>query len=581
MNSIIIFQHIEDVIYKATQLYNIKFKISLNNNIQMGTMSSNFILLLRKKIDNNKINEIIDNIKNNLNNKWIKNIEILNDFFNITVNDEVYQIIINNIINSNDKFFIANNQVINFKKHHKNINFELGSINPTGPIHLGHLRSIIVALCLSNLYKSFDIPVYKEFFLNDCGNQINEFLKSIYMRWQINQGIHINQENIPYKGDYIKDLIPLVDKNTTYDDFSKFLPSIIETVKNKTINQLQELGVYYDNVVYESQLRKNFPLILQVFNDLINKKLIAIIDDNEILLDLEKDYDCCNEFIDIIPNNTVILLTKNLNFEKNKIIMKNGQLTYFGSDIIYLYHKKNRGFLLQYCFLGEDHIGHLNMLESLCQKLFNDVKFIPKKVGFVKVFNENKEIIPMSKRQGKFLSMEESKKIIGLDFLKIIMISRTINNELIFQIYNPQQQNLNNNCLFYIQYCYARISSVLKKFSTENSEIYNQLEFSCQFKYTGIILPQEYYILRQLFWMDQCMNHCLLNQDVNGIYQWIYNLASYFHTYFNAGSINHEYKFITNNIETTKFRIKILLAVKKSLGFILKNIISIEPLESM
>lgn len=578
MNSIDIFNHIHSTIFQATESYNIKFNLSMGNTIEMGTISSNFILILKsKKIPENQLNTIINNIKNNFNPKIVKTTEIFNGFFNITIDDEIYQENLINIINRNEEnFFIINNEVKTFRENIGTVHFEFGSINPTGPIHLGHMRSIIVAQCLCNLYESFHIPVYKEFFLNNCGNQINEFLKSIYMRWQQSQNININEDYIPYKGEYIKDLIPKMKDSTEYQDFVQYLPDIIETVKNKTLNQLKEININYDNVVYESKLRQNYPLIINVFNDLIQKKLVAIIDDNGNLLDLEYDFPQYTNDINEIPHKTIILLTKNLGFEKNKVLMKNGELTYFGADVIYLYDKFHRGFHYQYCFLGEDHIGHLTMLKTLGDKLFNNLKFLPKKVGFVKVFNENKEMIPMSKRKGKFLSMEQAKTIIGLDFLKIIMISRTMSSELIFHIYNAQEQNLKNNCLFYIQYCYARISSVLKKIP---QDLLNNNNFNTIYK--GNILPEEYYILRQLFWMDQYMNNCTLEEDVNGIYQWIYNLSSYFHSYFNVGSKNHQYKFIVDDKNVTLFRIKILLAVEKSLGFILKNIIAIEPLSSM
>jgi arginyl-tRNA synthetase len=211
------------------------------------------------------------------------------------------------------------------------------------------------------------------------------------------------------------------------------------------------------------------------------------------------------------------------------------------------------------------------MLQKIAGILFEDLQFIPKKIGFVKVFN-NGELVPMSKRQGKFLSMDDAKQLIGLDFLKIIMISRNMNSELIFHIHNAQETNLKNNCLFYIQYCYARISSVINKVNLDDYKFES---------YDGPLLEEEQLILRQLFWMDWCFNRYAQEGDVNGIYQFVYDLATYFHSYFNVGSINPALKFITDDEKSTAFRLNLLLSVKKSLGFILKNIIGVEPLERM
>ena len=376
-------------------------------------------MLKSKKIENAIIDNLISQITQDILQNHGKAVKIINNFFNIFLQDQCWLQLMDdfsnqeNLLKPNKKFMDS----IPTKLH-----FEFGSINPTGPIHLGHLRSIIVAQCLVNLYKALGINVYKEFFLNNCGHQIHEFIHSIYLRWLESQGQVIDQETIPYKGNYIKNLIP---ENIPQDtkDFFHYESEIIETVKNKTLNQLESMGVFFDHVTYETNLRSNDGLILEVLNFLIQKQVIAIVDTSEELTDLEGNYDPWTQPLKNKPKNTVILLTQTMGFEKHKIIMKNGVLTYFGADVLYLFDKYNRGFFVQYCFLGEDHIGHLMMLQSLAKILFpdNQLQFIPKKVGFVKVFNPQKELIPMSKRKGKFLDFEEIKKIIGLDFLKMII----------------------------------------------------------------------------------------------------------------------------------------------------------------
>jgi arginyl-tRNA synthetase len=567
-NPLDIFYHIEEIIDQHTAPYQIKFNLAFTPDINMGTIASNFILILKsKKVDGATIDTIVTNIFADFRKEWVESYSIVNNFFNITIkNEQYFNLIMDLQTRHEDNFFYITVKT----KQIPLLHMEFGSINPTGPIHLGHLRAIIVAQCLCNLYGALKIPVFKEFFLNDCGFQIHQLLKSIYLRWQQNQGISV--EDFPYKGAYVKDLIPSMEPDASLESMGQYQESIIETVKNKTLNQLQQLGVYYDEVTYESRLRKDSSLILKVFNLLIEKNSLGIMDgDHDGLVNLEEDVPIYGKNLMELPQGTVVLLTKNMGFEKHKVIMKHGDLTYFGADIIYLYQKFHRGFHHQYCFLGEDHIGHLTMLQKIAGILLEDLEFIPKKIGFVKVFN-NGELVPMSKRQGKFLSMEDASQLIGLDFLKIIMISRNMNSELVFHITNAQDQNLKNNCLFYIQYCYARISSVLNKVHMEDYPFHG---------YDGQLLTEEKLILRQLFWMDWCFNRYGQEGDVNGIYQFIYDLATYFHSYFNVGSINPALKFITDDGEATAFRLHLLLSVKKTLGFLLKKIIGIEPLERM
>jgi arginyl-tRNA synthetase len=567
---------IEQTIKKHTLNYDIKFNIVTGNQINMGTVSSNFLLILKsKKISQEIIDKIIKSIERDLMD-LVEKYEIVNNFFNIHLKDHILFNHIEEILKKDPENFLTwTPKTEEFVKKQGILHLEYGSINPTGPVHLGHLRAIIVAQCLCNLYNVLNVPIYKEFFLNNCGTQIDKFIESIYLRWQEKNGIKITQD-IPYKGDYIKTLIPELEPLASLEDMKKHEESTIENVKNKTLNELHKLGVYYDTITYESKLRSNKPLILKVFNLLVEKKLLGIIENgNEDLVDLDQDVEPFNLFLKEIPQKTVILLTKELGFEKNKVIAKNQNLTYFGADIIYLYEKYSRNFFSQYCFLGEDHIGHLTMLQKLAPLIFNNLKFIPKKVGFVKVFNEKREMIPMSKRSGKFLSMEQAVKIIGLDFLKIIMISRNMNSELIFHINNSQEQNLSNNCLFYIQYAYARICSVLNKVDVNE---YHWQDF-CDKNLN--LLDEEKYILRHLFWMEWSLNNWAIDQDVNGIYQYIYDLAGYFHSYFNIGSTNPSLKFITQDKNYTSMRIHILLAIKKSLGLILKHIIGIIPMEKM
>jgi arginyl-tRNA synthetase len=574
MNSLKIFYHVQEVLNNHLKPFGMKAQINMTPSAAMGDLSSNFLLILKsKKFFPDILESLTQSIINDLDSTIVDNCQIVNNFFNIFLKKSIYIDLLKNLDQrDNNKFLMVGRGVQQLIQEKKIVHFEFGSINPTGPIHLGHLRAIIVAQCLSNLYQQLEIPLFKEYFLNDCGNQINEFLKSIYYRWQQSQGITIDETTIPYKGEYIKNLIPHQWSSTVaIDEIDQYKVHIIEQVKDQALTQLKQLGVFYDQVTYESKLRENHPLILKVFNFLVSKQLLAIIEGDDRLVDLEQLASPCLNSLETIPQGTIVLLTQSLGFDKNKVIMKNQELTYFGADIIYLYEKYHRGFHSQYCFLGEDHIGHLTMLQKLASALWSDLEFVPKKIGFVKVFNNN-QLVPMSKRKGQFLSMADADQLIGLDFLKIIMISRATNNELIFHVSNAHEDNIKNNCLFYIQYCHARICSVLNKINPEDYPLNSDYEN---------YLPEEHQILRHLFWMDWLMDQWAVNQDVNGVYQYVYDLATYFHTYFNVGSINPALKFITDDKKSTAFRINLLLTVKKTLSFILKKIIGVEPLERM
>ena len=584
-------QNIIQLEMEKAQLEAIPFILERPRNITFGDISSNFLMILRsKKIEEEKIKILLNEILKKLNSiESIKEIKLVGGFINISIELSHYeQVLLSLEKREKDKILRANEATKEKISHTPLLHFEFGSINPNGPVHLGHIRTITVANCLSNLLVALGFKIYKEFFLNDCGNQIENFLTSIYFRWQERHGHQeISIEDIPYKGEYIKDLIPKeMDPHITLENFLvQYKENTIEQVKNNILGTLKSYGVHYHMVRRESDLHKDQHLIYRVINTLIEKKLIAFVEEEsqEDTIDLSLDYPVFYGAITQLPQGKrTILLSKNMDFEKNKVLIRsNGTLTYFAADILYLFDKIERGFNNQYCFLGEDHIGHLNMLTSLAKRVFPHINFIVKKVGFVKVLDENRQIIPMSKRSGQFLSMEEAEKKIGRDFLKLIMISRCINGELVFSMEEAKEENIKKNCLFYIQYCCTRIASVLRKADPILIDQLKNQNFSNGQDWYIHLIEEEKLILRHLLWFDTIMNDAAINQDMNQIYQYIYDLAAYFHGYFTAGTRDVGMRFITGDSHLTAHRIRILLVIEKIMHYLLGDILNIKPLNQM
>ena len=445
----------------------------------------------------------------------------------------------------------------------KNYNIEFVSANPTGPLHVGHCRGAVLGDALSNLLSFNGNKVTKEYYVNDYGGQIKNFVSSVnYRILEIVENKSFPKDKDLYPGDYIIDIAKKIIKNKSIRDFSNF-EKIYKKLSSESLkysmklimNNLNLLGVKHNNFVYESNL--------------IDKKMVS-----KIIKKLEKKNYIYKGKLDSPKGEQTKdwkirdqLLFKSTMFgdDADRPLQKeDGTWTYFAGDMAYHSHKVERKFDILINVLGSDHAGYTKRIESATKAISNNkVNLICKVSQLVKLF-KNGEPLKMSKRSGDYITVDDLIKEVGKDSTRFMMLSRSNDVELDFDFEKVTEKS-KDNPVFYVQYAFARINSifrVLKLDISKNIKL-NKKEFDPN--------AHEIEILKKISEWPKCIEISLTKFEPHRITFYLYELATLFHSYWNLGSKNKDFRFISENKSIKNSRLILLQA----LSIVIKNGMSI------
>ncbi len=430
---------------------------------------------------------------------------------------------------------------INQKEKKNNYLVEFVSANPTGPLHVGHCRGAILGDVISNILSFNNHKVTKEYYVNDYGNQIINFTKSVYFR--IREITH--KEPFPsdnedlYPGDYLIDFAKNISSNSNlnfdnYDEISEKLTELsIEQALLLIKNNLNSLGINHDNFVSEKKivLDKEVENVVQFLekNKFVYKGKIKAPEgeDNNNWVEREQ------------------LLFKSTDFgdDKDRALQKSdGSWTYFASDVAYHKNKVDRKFDYLINILGADHAGYIKRISSSVEALSGEKdKLICKISQLVKLIKDNKPF-KMSKRKGDYITVDDLIEEVGKDATRFIMLNRSSDAELDFD-FDAVKEKSKDNPLYYVQYCYARISSVFRHINKDLNKKIDTNNFN--FEYS----EDEIKILKKLSEWPKCIDISSTKLEPHRIPVYLYELASEFHSYWNLGKQQSEKRFINEQKE--------------------------------
>ena len=430
---------------------------------------------------------------------------------------------------------------INQKEKKNNYLVEFVSANPTGPLHVGHCRGAILGDVISNILTFNNHKVTKEYYVNDYGNQIINFTKSVYFR--IREITH--KEPFPsdnedlYPGDYLIDFAKNISSNSNlnfdnYDEISEKLTELsIEQALLLIKKNLNSLGINHDNFVSEKKivLDKEVENVVQFLekNKFVYKGKIKAPEgeDNNNWVEREQ------------------LLFKSTDFgdDKDRALQKSdGSWTYFASDVAYHKNKVDRKFDYLINILGADHAGYIKRISSSVEALSGEKdKLICKISQLVKLIKDNKPF-KMSKRKGDYITVDDLIEEVGKDATRFIMLNRSSDAELDFD-FDAVKEKSKDNPLYYVQYCYARISSVFRHINKDLNKKIETNNFN--FEYS----EDEIKILKKLSEWPKCIDISSTKLEPHRIPVYLYELASEFHSYWNLGKQQPEKRFINEQKE--------------------------------
>ena len=453
------------------------------------------------------------------------------------------------------KEMIKNSKSFGTNKNIKrNYLIEFVSANPTGPLHVGHCRGAILGDVMANLLLFNNNKVTKEYYINDYGNQIINFTKSVYYRIReisFNEPFPIDNEDL-YPGDYLIDFAQNIlnsNKNIDFKNFDKISQELTSLAINEALklikSNLKSLGINHDNFVSEKKLVENQEV----------EKVVEFLQKNKFVYKGKIKAPAREDDSNWVEREQLLFRSTDFGDDKDRALQKSdGAWTYFASDVAYHKNKLDRKFDRLINILGADHAGYIKRISSSVEALSNSKDRLICKVSQLVKLIKDKKPFKMSKRKGDYITIEDLINEVGKDATRFIMLNRSSDVELDFDFDNVIEKS-KDNPLYYVQYCYARICSVYRHL---DKDLKSDLDIT---KYDFEYSKDEIKILKKLSEWPKCIDVSCNKLEPHRIPTYLYELASLFHSYWNLGKENPDKRFINDQKKITDDKLIFLKAI--------------------
>ena len=478
-------------------------------------------------------------------------------FLNLNLSNNYWNFFLKDLLNNQNEYGINKSEV---KKKYL---IEFVSANPTGPLHVGHCRGAILGDVISNLLIFNKHHVTKEYYVNDYGNQINSFTKSVFLRIReikFNEKFPYDNTEL-YPGDYVKDIAENIikkHKNLDFEKYDKISEKLTVFAINESLslikNNLKNLGIYQDNFVSEKSL---------VLNNEVEKVIDKLKSKNLLYSGLIKAPERIKSS-DYKEREQLLFKSTSFGDDKDRALQKSDlSWTYFASDSAYHNNKLERNYDILVNILGSDHTGYIKRITSLVEALSGSKnKLICKVSQLVKLIKDGKPF-KMSKRKGDYITVEDLINEVGKDATRFIMLNRSSDVELDFDFAKVKEKS-KDNPIYYVQYCYARIFSVFRNLNKKIDEKLNINNTKLKFSH------EEIKVFRKISEWPKCVELSIKKLEPHRITTYLYELSSEFHHYWNLGKSDKSKRFIDED----KISMEKIIFLK-SVQIVIKNGMSI------
>ena len=426
----------------------------------------------------------------------------------------------------------------------QNIQVEFVSVNPTGKLHLGHIRGAVIGSTISNVLETQNYNVIKEYYVNDAGNQIENFCNSVIERVKEIQGIEFNITDEMYSGPDVIDIAKKIQSNYMHFDFTRLSDDEFEQIKesstelciNEIKKDLDSLKITHDKWFYESSLIKS-----QYLDETI-KKL------NNLDLIYEKD-------------GAVWIKTEELGDDRDNVLFKSGDKkpTYFATDIAYHRDKfLKRSFDKVINIWGSDHHGHINRMKLILEKLGINPENLMVILNQIVSLKRNDKSVKFSKRGGNSIFLSEIVEDIGPDACRFSFLSRSSESQMEIDL-DLLKNKSSENPVYYIQYAHARLCSILKNAEEKN------IKFTLKNNIL-IFTPEEINLTKKIIEYPEMLSRVSKNYNVHELTFFALELSQLIQKFYEN---NRVFDTESNSDEITKSRLMITKASKITLSNLL------------
>ncbi len=390
------------------------------------------------------------------------------------------------------------------------IQLEFVSANPTGLLHMGNARGAALGDTLGNLLEAIGYDVTREFYINDAGNQIENFGKSLEARYLQQLGYEVAFPEEGYHGedviDTVKTIIAEVGEKYLHIDSALRREFLIQKALEEKItairNDLASFGVEYD-VWFNEQSLHDSGAISKTMQELQEKGYVY-----------EKE-------------GALWLKAKLMGDEKDEVIVRaNGLPTYYAADIAYHKNKFERGFKKVINIWGADHHGHVARMKGAVKALGYDPEQLQIIIMQLVRLLRGGEIVRMSKRSGQYITLSELIDEVGKDAARFFFVMRSPDSHLDFDLDLAKAES-SENPVYYVQYAHARINSILKALGTGLPQA-QEVDFRLLSEVTEIEL------IRKIADLPEEVLQAAINLEPHHLTRYAQELASQFHSFYNS-----------------------------------------------
>jgi len=389
------------------------------------------------------------------------------------------------------------------------VQLEFVSVNPTGPLHVGHGRGAVLGGTLANVLKAAGYSVEKEYYVNDAGNQMTSFYRSLYARYQQELGHAAELPADGYRGEYVVDLAREI--------VAEVDGGLLELPEEVALDRIGRMGLRKA----QDSIRRDLDLLGVTFDVWFSEQSLYDSGQFQRTMALLRQ----NGFV-VDKEGAVWFASSEMGEDKDNVLVRsNGTPTYFASDIAYHRNKfSERGFDRVIDIWGADHQGHVPRMKAAVQALGIDPARLEIIITQMVSLRRGDVELKVSKRSGELVTLRELVEVVGADACKFFFLSRSADSQMDFDLELAKRES-SENPVYYVQYAHARIASILRV-AEERGVRYENGDV------TLLVDPAELALIRKMIQLEEVIELVAGTLQPHHLPYYAQNLATAFHSFY-------------------------------------------------
>ncbi len=413
------------------------------------------------------------------------------------------------------------------------VQIEFVSVNPTGPLHVGHGRGAILGSALANVLTATGYNVEREYYINDAGSQIDAFARSLYTRYQQGLGTSAEMPSDGYLGNYMISLAQEIIE----EEGDRFL----KLPEPEAVSGIGKIGL--DKMI--KQIKADLELLDVIFDVWFSEQSLYDNGQYQKAMSLLRD----GGYIGDKEGATWFISTALGEDKDNVVVRGDGSPTYFAADIAYHYNKfLERRFDQVIDIWGADHQGHVSRMKAVASAFGIVPERLQVIISQLVTLRRGDELVRVSKRSGDIITLREVVEEVGADACRFFFLSRSADSQMDFDLELAKKQSADNP-VYYVQYAHARIASILR-LAKERDINFPDGDVSL------LTTEPELSLIRKMLLLPEIIEMVSTTYEPHHLTYYAQDLATVFHGFYT------QCRVVSDNQALTKARLKLVMAAK-------------------